>query len=83
MRLVLILMLSIYVEASIAGSITCRGHIIEDDSPEPVLKSTVREKCGEPASDELYEDIYHMPNGTRIMIRYSGSEVKSIEEVSE
>jgi hypothetical protein len=82
-RSAFILVISIYVDTSIAGSITCKGHIIEDDTLEPVSKNTVREKCGEPISSEFGTDIFHMPNGTKIMVRYNAShEVQSIEEVS-
>ena len=83
MRLLIILVLSVYVEASFAGSITCRGHFIEDDTLQPVSKHTVREKCGMPAVKEYDKDIYDMPNGTKIMVRYtSDDDVQSIEEIS-
>ena len=83
MRLILILVLSVYVEALFAGSITCSGHIIEDDTLQPASKSTVREKCGKPAVQESAKDIYNMPNGTKIMVRYtSDGDVLSIEEIS-
>ena len=83
MRLLIILVLSVYIEVSFAGSITCRGHYIEDDTLQPVSKRTVREKCGRPAVQESDKDIYDMPNGTKIMVRYtSDNEVRSIEEIS-
>ena len=82
MRLLIILVLSVYVEASFAGSFTCRGHIIDDDTRQPVSKSTVREKCGRPAVQEFDKDIYDMHNGTKITVRYtSDNEVQSIEEI--
>ena len=84
MRLLVIFVFSVYVEASFAGSITCRGHFIEDDTLQPVSKSTVREKCGRPAIQESAKDIYDMHNGTKIMVRYtSDDEVRSIEEISD
>ena len=82
MRLLIILVLSVYVEVSFAGGITCRGHYIEDDTLQPVSKRTVREKCGMPAVKEYDKDIYDMPNGTKIMVRYtSDDEIQSIEEI--
>lgn len=77
------LLILMFGEIVVAGSITCRGHIIEDDTLEPVLKSTVRQKCGEPETQKLGGDLYKMPNGTSIVVRYNASqEVQSIEEVS-
>jgi hypothetical protein len=73
-----------YGQMTIAGSIECRGHIIEDGTLEPVLKSSVRRHCGKPESEGFDSDIYKMPNGTRIMVRYNASNnVEVIEEVSE
>jgi hypothetical protein len=49
-----------------------------------VSKHTVREKCGRPAIQEYGKDIYDMPNGTKIMVRYnSDDEVQSIDEISD
>ena len=82
MRLLVILVLSVYVEASFAGSITCRGYNIEDDTLQPVSKSTVREKCGRPEVQEYGKDIYDMHNGSKKIVRYtSDNEVQSIEEI--
>lgn len=82
MRLLIILVLSVYVEASFAGSITCRGYNIEDDTLQPVSKSTVREKCGKPAVQEYDKDIYDMHNGSKKIVRYtSDDDVQSIEEI--
>ena len=83
-KLAIFVVIVVYAQSSIAGSITCNGHIIQDDTLEPVSKSAVREKCGEPVSSKFGADIFHMPNGTKIMVKYNAShQVQSIEEVSE
>ena len=71
-----------FTQTSYAGSINCRGHLIEDDQVHPVLMEEVLDTCGEPKRRESNVLVYDQVGGVESALHFNDAgELENVDEL--
>lgn len=71
-----------FTQTSLAGSISGKGHLIQDDQVHPVLMEEVLDTCGEPKRREGNVLVHDQAGGVENALHFNDAgELESVDEL--